>query len=150
MVFFLTKLLSTFYLQYLCRVRAVGSKTEEYVQVRALCTRRHSGTLLFCPNNFPAETLTITLSLRQTVAFAVFHSPRDDPINVKCCELESTQLHCVVENERHAKHGTLVPWVSYLPSSLRIYLSAFPVLPLMQFFFFVHYCTGTSGKVGNS
>lgn len=77
MLFFLSKVLSTFCLQYFCRVSAVRSKTEECVQVTALCARRQSGTLLVSPNNFPAQTLTVAPSLSKTEAFAVCHSPRE-------------------------------------------------------------------------
>lgn len=77
MGFSLTNLFSTLHLQYLFRVRAVGSRTEKYVQVTGLRARRHSGALLFCPKNFPAESLTITLSLHRRVAFVVFHSSRE-------------------------------------------------------------------------
>lgn len=55
----------------------MGSKTKKYVQVTGLCARRQSGSLLLHPSNFPAGSLTITLSLHMTMTFVVFHSPRE-------------------------------------------------------------------------
>lgn len=66
----------------------------------------------------------------------------------------SLPSYTVVENKHHIEHGSLVLWVSYLPSPLQIYLFAFSVLPLMRFFLFVHlidyYYTVTCGKVAKS
>lgn len=47
------------------------------MQVTALRATRQSGTLLLSPNSFPAQTLTTALCLSKTVAFVVFHSPRE-------------------------------------------------------------------------
>ena len=150
--FLFTKLLSTFHLQYLCKVRAVGSKTEEYVQVTALCARRHSGTLFFCPNNFSAETLTIALSLHKMVAFAVFHSPRESRMIQSMSSAVSWSLPSYTAWFRMNVTLNMVVWCLGFPTSHLHFKFIF--LPFLCFHlcnsFFVHYCTGTIGKVGNS
>lgn len=79
-IFCLTELSKYLIFGIFCRVRPMVKKTQEHVQVAALCASccwGHSRTLVFYWSKFPAETFTILLSLYRTVAFAVFHTHRE-------------------------------------------------------------------------
>lgn len=135
MGFFLTNLLSTLHLQYLCRVRAVGSKTEKYVQVTGLCARRPSEALLLCPNNFPAESLTITPSLHRTVVFVVFHSPRESGMIHSMPSAVSWSLPSYIVWLGMDITLNLVPWGFLPPISMSGFFLPFLCFHLQNSFF---------------
>lgn len=153
MGFILINLLSTLHLRYLCRVRPVGSKAEKNVQVTGLCARRHSGALLFCPNNFLADSLTITVSLHRTVAFVVFHSPRESGMIQSMPSAVSWSLPSYVVWLRMNVLLNTVLWsLGFLPPIPHF---RFIFLPFLCFhlhnsfllFVVVLYCIGTSGEI---
>lgn len=148
--FFLTSKGSTLHLQYLCRVRTVGSKTEKYVQVTGLCARRQSGSLLLHPSNFPAGSLTITLSLHRQWHLWSSTAPGSPEWSSQCqvfwigvypvtlCGWEWTSCWTWY-------FGALGFLLLISMSNLSFCLSCASTYTIL--FFVTHYCIGTSGEI---